>query len=318
MTIQFMEPLNRAWNRMKSALFRPLDLHKWFVIGFNAFLAGLMDAANGSGGFRGSKDFRFGEFLHFPETAWNWLTNNPWWGFAILFAAVVAIVVILLLAWVGSRGVFMFLDNVVHDRVEVARPWKEYRKEGNSLFLWRLVFGLLCLVIFGGLLALFFIQGAALYDAGLGRTLPWAFILGIGLPALLLVFVSGFIILFLKDFVAALQFKSRISAAEAWRLFLRLFSQYPFPFLGYGILIFVLMLLFVFVVIVAGLITCCIGWLLLVIPYVGTVVTLPFWYWLRAFSLEFLAQFGPEYDVFPRPAAPAPAAPVGTAPQAGM
>ena len=63
------------------------------------------------------------------------------------------------------------------------------------------------------------------------------------------------------------------------------------------------MLVFIFVVIVAGLVTRCIGWLLLVIPYIGTVVTLPFWYTLRAFSLEFLAQFGPEYNVFPRPAA---------------
>ncbi|MCK7483486.1 MAG: hypothetical protein M0C28_45465 [Candidatus Moduliflexus flocculans] len=50
MTIQFMEPLNRAWNRMKIALFKPFDLHKWFVIGFNAFLAGMMDATTAAGG----------------------------------------------------------------------------------------------------------------------------------------------------------------------------------------------------------------------------------------------------------------------------
>jgi len=55
----------------------------------------------------------------------------------------------------------------------------------------------------------------------------------------------------------------------------------------------------VVVVIFAGLVTCCIGWLLLVIPYIGTVVTLPFWYTLRAFSLEFLGQFGPEYVMSP-------------------
>jgi hypothetical protein len=38
MTIRFMEPLGRAWQRMKQALFRPFDIHKWFVVGFNAFL----------------------------------------------------------------------------------------------------------------------------------------------------------------------------------------------------------------------------------------------------------------------------------------
>ncbi|MCK7483487.1 MAG: hypothetical protein M0C28_45470 [Candidatus Moduliflexus flocculans] len=45
-------------------------------------------------------------------------------------------------------------------------------------------------------------------------------------------------------------------------------------------------------------------------PTSATVVTLPVWYAYRAFSLEFLAQFGPECDVFPRPAAPVPAPPV--------
>ena len=46
----------------------------------------------------------------------------------------------------------MFLDNVVHDRVEIARPWREYQKEGNSLFVWRLLFGLFTFAVFGGIL----------------------------------------------------------------------------------------------------------------------------------------------------------------------
>jgi hypothetical protein len=309
MTIHFMEPLSLAWNRMKIALFRPFDIHKWFVIGFNAFLAGLMDAANGSGGARGGKNGSFEEFIHFPRTGWDWLMNNPGWAIAILFAVVVAVVVIVVLSWASSRGVFMFLESVVRDRVEIAKPWREYQKEGNSLFVWRLVFGVICFALFAGLVVLFFVQGAALYDGSLGRALPIAFIICLGLLSLLVLLVIGYITLFLKDFVAALMYKNRISAGQAWKLFLRLFGKYPFHFLGYGILIFLLMLMFVFVVIVAGLITCCVGWLLLVIPYIGTVVTLPVWYTFRAFSLEFLAQFGPEYDVFLRPAAPEPAAP---------
>jgi len=34
-----------------------------------------------------------------------------------------------------SRGKFMFLDNVVHDRAEVSQPWQDFRRLGNSLFL---------------------------------------------------------------------------------------------------------------------------------------------------------------------------------------
>lgn len=305
MTIQFMEPLGRAWRRMKLALFKPFDIHKWFVFGFNAFLCGLMDASNGSGGGRAQKDADFRKIVEFPRTAWAWLMDNPAWAIAILFAAVVAIAVLVALTWVSSRGVFMFLDNVVRDRVEIAKPWREFRKEGDSLFVWRLVFGIVTFVAFGGLVAWFFIQGKFLYDSGFDRAVPIGLVIGLALLALGLALVLGYIVLFLKDFVAALMYKHRISAVAAWRMFMGAFRQYPFHFFGYGIVIFFLILAFVFVVIAAGLITCCLGWILLIIPYIGTVVTLPFWYWLRAFSLEFLAQLGPDFDVFPRPAEPA-------------
>jgi hypothetical protein len=313
MTILFMEPLSRAWNRMKLALFRPFDIHKWFVVGFNAFLAGLMDATSGGGGSRIQKNGSFGEFVHFPRTAWAWLMSNPGWAIAILFAIVVGIAVMVVLTWASSRGVFMFLASVVHDRVEIAKPWREYRKEGNSLFVWRLLFGLFTFAVFGGLFALFFVQAGALYDSGVSRALPISFIIGLGLLTLAVLLVWGFIALFLKEFVAALMFKHRLSAGAAWTRFLGVFKKYPFHFIGFGIITFLLMLVFVLAVIVAGLVTCCIGWLLLVIPYIGTVVTLPFWYTFRAFSLEFLAQFGPEFNVFPLPAAPVTAAPAAPA-----
>jgi hypothetical protein len=45
---------------------------------------------------------------------------------------------------------------------------------------------------------------------------------------------------------------------------------------------------------VAACATCCI----VAIPYVGTVILLPVFVLLRSFSLLFLRQFGPEYDVW--------------------
>ena len=314
MAIQFLEPLNRAWIRMKKALFRPFDIHKWFVVGFNAFLAALMEGSNSGGSSRFSKDGNFGEFIHFPREAWAWFQDNPGWTVAILFAAAVVIAVLLALTWVSSRGVFMFMDNVVHDRVEIARPWREYEKEGNSLFVWRVLFGLATLIVFGGLFATFFIRGAAIYDSGesLSSYLPLA--LGLGFVALAIVLVWGYIVLFLKDFVAALMYKHRVSCGQAWRMFLDVFKKAPMHFIGYGLLVFLLMILFVIAVIFAGFGTCCIGFIVLIIPYINVVVTLPAWYTYRGFSLEFLAQFGPDCDVFPKtpadiPAAPAPAAP---------
>jgi len=298
--VQFMEPLNRAWNRMKIALFKPFDIHRWFVVGFNAFLAGLMEASNGGGGARAGKEGDFGQFIHFPQTAWDWLMGHPLWAVAILFAVVVAIAVIVVLTWVSSRGVFMFLDNVARDSVEIAKPWREYAKEGHSLFVWRLILGVVAFAAFGLVLAVFFAQGAALYDGGASPALPIGFIVGLGLLVLGLVLIWGYIVLFLKDFVAALMYRNRISCNQAWKLFLAVFRKYPFHFVGYGIIIFLLMIAFAVAVVFAGLATCCIGFIFLIVPYISTVVTLPVWFTYRAFSLEFLAQFGPEYDVFRR------------------
>jgi hypothetical protein len=39
---------------------------------------------------------------------------------------------------------------------------------------------------------------------------------------------------------------------------------------------------------------------LIAIPYIGSVILLPVSYTFRAFSIEFLAQFGEKFDVFPK------------------
>jgi len=56
-------------------------------------------------------------------------------------------------------------------------------------------------------------------------------------------------------------------------------------------------------VVIVVLVTCCIAGCFLAIPYVGTVLLLPVLVFQRAYSLHFLAQFGPAYDVFPPAAA---------------
>jgi len=105
--------------------------------------------------------------------------------------------------------------------------------------------------------------------------------------------------MYLKNFVVPIMYKHRLPASRAWGRFLALFKQHLLHFVLYGLFIFVLSFLVFVAIVMAGLLTCCVGFILLIIPYIGTVVTLPVWYTLRAFSLEYLAQFGPEYDLFP-------------------
>jgi hypothetical protein len=308
MNIAYFEPFGRAWERMKSALFKPFDLHKWFVVGFSAFLAGLAEGRNGSGSVRGGPHMNFGEFLDTPHRVWEWLMSHQFWFVVIMFGLAALIVIGIILLWLSSRGKFMFLDNVVHNRAEIANPWNQFHKEGDSLFLWRLIFTVIAFAVVIGFVVFFFVAAGQVYSAGFHRGTPILFFVGMGLFLLLLLLIIGFISLFLNDFVVPVMYKNNLTANQGWHRFLAVLGRHPFHFILYALLVFVLYIAFVIVVIMAGLITCCIGWLVLVIPYIGTVVTLPFWYALRAFSLEFLGQFGPEYALFPPPG-PQPEAP---------
>lgn len=51
------------------------------------------------------------------------------------------------------------------------------------------------------------------------------------------------------------------------------------------------------IVLAAILCTCCIGLILLILPVVGSVLLLPISVFWRNYSLLYLAQFGPEFDL---------------------
>ncbi|MBK6898702.1 MAG: hypothetical protein IPH09_05360 [bacterium] len=57
-----------------------------------------------------------------------------------------------------------------------------------------------------------------------------------------------------------------------------------------------------------GLATCCVGWLVLAIPYLGTVILLPVYVTARALGPEFLAQYGEEWRLWPSDAGAPPSA----------
>jgi hypothetical protein len=195
----------------------------------------------------------------------------------------------------------MFLDNVVQERSKVIAPWYEYRDEGNSFFLVNLLWGIIFSVISFAYVFYIFQSLQRLYEAsGNGRTLivP-AIIAGLGLMVLSI--IGTFVFILLKDFVVPIMYRDRISAGKAIQKFLPLFSSHFFHFIGYGIFLFCLGIVIVVGIIIAGCVTCCIGFLILAIPYINAVALLPIAYAMRAFSVEFIEQFGPDFQIFPRP-----------------
>lgn len=311
MKIAFIDPLSRGIKRMAQALFKPFDIGKWLVVGFTAFLAGLTDCnhrGHSSGG-NGDCDRGFDDITRFPSLAWEWLTDHPGWFLLIVFSLCFLIVLAVVLTWLSSRGKFMFLDNVVHDRAQVVKPWHEFKTLGNSLFIWRLCYGLVCFVVF---ITFFIFCFFAIYHLDVSdppvvlKVLPLA---GMGLMFIALLIIAGYISLFLTDFVVPLMYKHNLGSLGAWDYFLSLLKKHILHFLLYGILVFFLNILVLICVVIVGLLTCCMGFIFLIIPYIGSVILLPISYSFRAFSLEFLEQFGPDFTLFPQTVSDAEDAP---------
>ena len=304
MNISYSIPLSSAWTRMKKALFQPFDIGKWFTVGFTAFLASLMNNTAGTGGYNPSKsygDTDWQDLAEWPTIAWYWLMDHPVWFSFIIVGVVFLIAIFVILTWVSSRGKFMFLDNVVHDRAEVVIPWNEYRNEGNSLFIWRLVFGLISFLLLVISLIIAFMVMIDLFT-GESTLMAKAFsLIPVFLGFLVFILFIAFITLLLNDFIVPVMYKHRITTTQAWLKFLPLLLSNFWDFIVYALFVFVLIIITVFAVIFFGIFTCCIGFLLLIIPYIGSVVLLPVTYTFRAFSISFIEQYGDDYTLFPKP-----------------
>ncbi len=300
MEIRYYDPLARGFARMKQALFRPFDLRKWLVVGFTAFLAGLTDCHGGNNGSRSGGHVDWDDVIYFPRHAQEWLLDNPHWFGLIIAGLVVLFVVVVVCTWLSARGRFMFLDNVVHDRAEVARPWHEYRTQGNSLFLFNGVAGILVLVLIVTYLVSCYTSLVEIYE----RAYEPIELLGPGILmvlGLLLLILAGVLVdLLLIDFVVPIMYKRRIKVLAGWGVFLPLLKTNTLAFVVYALLVALISILVAIGIFLAVVFTCCLGLILLVIPYVNSVVLLPISYTMRAFSVEFLEQFGPEFALYSR------------------
>lgn len=300
MSIEYSAPLTRAWERMKSMLFKPFNIDVWLKLGFTAFLAGLLDngSSGGGGGAKdGFEDFQFSNMINWPHKVWIWFQDHPGWLLFALVMAGVAIALFLVFLWLSSRGKFMLLDNVVNKRANVSAPWKEYKHEANSLFLWRLGFSAIVLLVVLIFLRHTWQRAVIVTKDGYLDNMPILFILQMALFFFLIVLVFMYIKMLLDSFVIPVMYKHRIRASEAWNRFLKIHWDHFGYFIVYGLFILVLSLGIGLLIGVAGLATCCLLFIILAIPYIGSVVLLPVTVTFRAFSIEFLAQFGKDFDL---------------------
>lgn len=287
-----------ALERTKQTLFRPFDLGKWFVVGFGCWLARLVD---GGGGPWWRSNLNLGDGADAaalaPELP-DWLQWSTLGVGMIVFLAIAGLVLLVALLWLSSRGKLIFLDNVAKNRAAIAEPWNRFAAESGSLFLWRLGFGLVAVLLIAALAAVGIAMGAASwrFDPPSGLAIVGALL--IGLVVVALVFALMAVALFLDSFVVPIMALEGSTTSEAWGRFLPLLRREPVAFLLYAVAVVAVHLLLAMAVMVVGFGTCCLGFLFLAIPYVGTVVLLPVYVFLRALSLEFLAALEPSLNAF--------------------
>jgi hypothetical protein len=222
----------------------------------------------------------------------------------IAFVVLIIIIVSLILAWLKSRFGFILLDNLIYDRTDITGPWKKFKAGGNSAFLWRLVICLVSMAVFMLLLISGFFSMLPWFKSMLAAkallkpdsiVIAWMVIDGLLLLASGLFF--SLVSFFFEQFVVPVMYWSNLKAIEAWKKFLPMVKVNIFTFVKYILLYIVFSLMAAGAICIAGLTTCCIGFFLLAMPFVGAVLLLPALVFFRLFGVELLAQFSPEYNI---------------------
>lgn len=289
--IEVIAPLERAWQRTRALLFSPIAFERWAIFGFSAWLA--FWTGMGSGG-------NLGWMFSPPSSVPGPLSESrdeitSWFvGLALAVVVVLALLAVgwvLLRTWLRSRFDFVFLHHLTTGETLIAKPWAEFGARGHSLFVWRVLLGL-------GFLCVTLLPIALAIGAGLRPGVVSIGAMVVGLILLVPLAVAGVLVMFAIDhFVVPIMARQNLAFPPALARLRDLVAAHPGPFLLYTLLYLVLAFAVGMVILAVGIATCCLGLLIVSLPYVGAVVLLPVGVCARYYGLEFLRQFGPEFDL---------------------
>ena len=212
----------------------------------------------------------------------------------LLFLLLIAIWLVLL--WISSRAKFMFLDGVVHNRGAVVQPWNDFRLLGNSLFGFRvclMLIGMGALLLIGGVSVLIALGDIVAQQFGTGAII--AIVVG-GLLLIVYALIFLFIGLWLEDFVVPIMYQRDMPTLAAFKLFWHeILTENVWTIVLFYLMKLVLGIAMGILACVATCLTC----FLAALPYLGSVILLPMFVFVRSYSLFMLQQFGSAWRIFP-------------------
>jgi hypothetical protein len=292
-SISATDPIGLAMSRTGRMLFKPFDITKWFVLGFAAFLAYLGEGAyTNANSFPGPGGGKPGQTIpDVVEQIRQWFLLHAHW---ILPVAFVSLLVWIAITWIRARGKFVVLDGVAKNHAAIVAPWKRFRAEANSFFVFDLTLSLGMTVIM--VLVTMLTYAIALPDMRtntFGAAAITAIAVGVGL--FLLFGLTYMVAVWIgEDFLIPLMYARSQTIGPAWAEFRsRIVPGHVGVIALYALMRVLLGIAAGTIVMFGTCLTCCIA----ALPYLSSVFFLPLFVFARAYSLLFLAQFGSEYAV---------------------
>jgi hypothetical protein len=231
------------------------------------------------------------EFAQVLAQVKTFILNNLYW---IIPVVIVAFAIGIVLIWLRARGKFIFLDGVANDRAAIVEPWKRLRREANSFFRFQLLLIVLVLLALAGSAAIVYLIALPDIQARqMGAGAIAAIVLGVVLLLGWSIFF-GIANVIAEDFLIPVMYLRTTSIAPAWREF----RANILPGNFWSIVLFYLMRIVLGIAMgIIMMLGMCVTCLIAALPYIGTVFFLPLLVFNRCYSLYFLRQFGPEYNL---------------------
>ena len=286
MNISIFTAVSDAIEWTKHILFREFNFAKYITLGFCAFLAFL-----GESGFPNT-NFSFGKHRDFQVVKQQIIEYLPVIIIVSIIIFIIIISLILLFSWLSSRGKFMFLDCVVHNRAAVVEPWQRFSTLGNSLFIFRLVFGLVsfvCVIACIGICIILLLPAFCFTTFTVYTVV--VIILGVCI-FFALIFILILFNAILNDFIIPIMYVRNVKILPALSLFAR--SVLPGRVMHFFLFYLVKFVFGIAIAVISITVICCTCCIAL-IPFVCTLVFLPIHVFQRAFPLFFLQQFSDDW-----------------------
>ncbi len=348
MPVSAVDCVQPALQHTRDQLFRPFRLGQWSRLALVGFLAAELHTSGCNfNGFnfpssshpRRGNEFTstLGPFPHFDPARIA--------QFAALFAAIVAVAIVLFIFFLYLNSVFRFIlfESVLKKHCSIGDGWSRWHRAGRRYFLWQIVLivaeGLFLGVLIGVPLAL---AGALGWFRNAGEHLARSVLGVMFLVALLLLFLlfAAVVQLLAKDFLVPIMALEDVDFADGWSRLVALMRPEPGKYAVYLLLKIVLAIA---AAIVFGIVTLIpilaivvpaalavfagykagLGWnvatvsvaiilggmLMAVLVYLVALISVPATVFFPAFSIYFFASRYPRLDALLNPPPPVPELP---------